>query len=87
MLSSCRRVVVSSCLATALLVCCGCRSDSPRPQFISIATGGTGGVYYPYGGALAKLLNEQVRGVRASAEVTAASAPKPTSRTESSIGN
>ena len=73
MLSSCRRVVVSSCLATALLVCCGCRSDSPRPQFISIATGGTGGVYYPYGGGLAKVLNDSLPNIRATAEVTAAS--------------
>ena len=73
MLSSCRRVVVSSCLATALLVFCGCRSDSPRPQFISIATGGTGGVYYPYGGGLAKVLNDSLPNIRATAEVTAAS--------------
>ena len=42
-------------------------------QFISIATGGTGGVYYPYGGALAKVLNENLRGVRVTAEVTSAS--------------
>ena len=72
-MSSCRRVVVSSCLAIALLVVCGCRSDSPRPQFISIATGGTGGVYYPYGGGLAKVLNDSLPNIRATAEVTAAS--------------
>jgi TRAP transporter TAXI family solute receptor len=42
-------------------------------QFLSIATGGTGGVYYPYGGGLAKILNENLPNVRASAEVTAAS--------------
>ena len=41
--------------------------------FLSIATGGTGGVYYPYGGGLAKVLNENLPGVRATAEVTAAS--------------
>jgi TRAP transporter TAXI family solute receptor len=40
---------------------------------LSIATGGTGGVYYPYGGAIAKLLNENIPNVRATAEVTAAS--------------
>lgn len=40
---------------------------------MSIATGGTGGVYYPYGGGLAKVLNENLPGVRASAEVTSAS--------------
>jgi uncharacterized protein len=51
---------------------CGDGSAS-RSQFISIATGGTGGVYYPYGGGLAKVLNEQLPRVRATAEVTAAS--------------
>jgi TRAP transporter TAXI family solute receptor len=38
---------------------------------LSIATGNTGGVYYPYGGALAKVIGESLR-VQATAEVTAA---------------
>lgn len=38
-----------------------------------IATGGTGGVYYPLGGALAKIINEKVEGTEASVEVTGAS--------------
>lgn len=42
-------------------------------RFLSIATGGTGGVYYPYGGGIAKVLNDTLPGVRATAEVTAAS--------------
>ena len=51
-----------------------CRdSGASKARFISIATGGTGGVYYPYGGGLAKLVNENVPGVRATSEVTAAS--------------
>jgi TRAP transporter TAXI family solute receptor len=45
----------------------------PAAHFLSIATGGTGGVYYPYGGGLAKILNENLPEVRATAEVTAAS--------------
>jgi hypothetical protein len=40
---------------------------------LSIATGGTGGVYYPYGGALANVISEAVGGVEVTAEVTAAS--------------
>ncbi|MGE5200324.1 MAG: TAXI family TRAP transporter solute-binding subunit [Rhodospirillaceae bacterium] len=40
---------------------------------LSIATGGTGGVYYPYGGALARVITEHLPGVEATAEVTAAS--------------
>lgn len=39
---------------------------------LSIATGNTGGVYYPYGGGLAKIIGESLR-VQATAEVTAAS--------------
>ena len=50
-----------------------CGAPNSQAQFISIATGGTGGVYYPYGGGIAKLLNENLPGVRATAEVTAAS--------------
>ena len=51
-----------------------CRdSGTPKARFLSIATGGTGGVYYPYGGGIAKVLNEHVPGIRASAEVTSAS--------------
>jgi uncharacterized protein len=38
---------------------------------LSIATGNTGGVYYPYGGGLAKVIGESLR-VQATAEVTAA---------------
>lgn len=42
-------------------------------QRLSIATGGTGGVYYPYGGGLAKVLSKALPGVEATAEVTAGS--------------
>ena len=40
---------------------------------LSIATGGTGGVYYPLGGALAALISKSIPGVEATAEVTAGS--------------
>ena len=40
---------------------------------LSIATGGTGGVYYPYGGGMAAVLSKHLTGVEATAEVTAAS--------------
>ena len=40
---------------------------------LSIATGGTGGVYYPYGGAMANVISENVDGVEVTAEVTSAS--------------
>jgi TRAP transporter TAXI family solute receptor len=44
-----------------------------RTQFISIGTGGTGGIYYPYGGGVAEIWNKYVKEVRAVAEVTGAS--------------
>lgn len=55
-------------LAALSLACSGSSS-----QYLSIATGGTGGVYYPYGGGLAKLISEKIPGVQATAEVTGAS--------------
>ena len=42
-------------------------------QDLSIATGGTGGTYYPYGGGLAELIGKYVDGASATAEVTGAS--------------
>jgi TRAP transporter TAXI family solute receptor len=42
-------------------------------QNISIATGGTGGVYYPMGGGLAAVLSKYVPGMEATAEVTGGS--------------
>ena len=65
-----RACVFASLIAIALSACSNSGADS---RFISIATGGTGGVYYPYGGGVAKVLNENLPGVRATAEVTAAS--------------
>ncbi len=44
-----------------------------QAQDLSIATGGTGGVYFPYGGGLAEVINRHVDGATASAEVTGAS--------------
>jgi TRAP transporter TAXI family solute receptor len=40
---------------------------------LSIATGGTGGIYYPYGGGIAKIISANLPDVEATAEVTAAS--------------
>jgi len=46
---------------------------SAYAQNISIATGGTGGVYYPMGGGLAAVLSSKVPGMSATAEVTGGS--------------
>ena len=48
-------------------------SMSAGAQNISIATGGTGGVYYPLGGGIAAVLSKHVPGMQATAEVTGGS--------------
>jgi TRAP transporter TAXI family solute receptor len=47
--------------------------EKAKLERISIATGGTGGTYYPYGGALAGIINNKAENVEATAEVTGAS--------------
>ena len=47
--------------------------SSAGAQNISIATGGTGGVYYPMGGGIAAVLSKYVPGMQATAEVTGGS--------------
>ena len=44
-----------------------------QQRAISIATGGTGGVYYPLGGGLANVLSKTIPGLQATAEVTGGS--------------
>jgi TRAP transporter TAXI family solute receptor len=44
-----------------------------KTTFISIGTGGTGGIYYPYGGGVAEIWSKNVKGIKAVAEVTGAS--------------
>jgi TRAP transporter TAXI family solute receptor len=57
-------------------------------QRLSIATGGTGGVYYPLGGGYAQIINEQLPGFSATVEVTGASVENVglVSRGDSDIG-
>jgi TRAP transporter TAXI family solute receptor len=57
---------ISALLAGALVL-------TAQAQNISIATGGTGGVYYPLGGGMAAVLSKYVQGMQATAEVTGGS--------------
>ena len=60
------------CVAGAALIAgCGDSGSSAGggKQFLNIATGGTAGTYYPLGGALAELLNQNIKGMNASASV------------------
>jgi TRAP transporter TAXI family solute receptor len=59
-------------LTQALILAVGL-GTSATAQELSIATGGTGGTYYPYGGGLAELIGKYVDGASATAEVTGAS--------------
>jgi TRAP transporter TAXI family solute receptor len=67
-----RRVVI--CLAL-LATACGSTggANNGGTRRLSIATGGTGGVFYPYGGGIAKVLTEHLPNTEVTAEVTAAS--------------
>ena len=67
------RLTASLVAAVCIAACSGAPSSTPVRQRLSIATGGTGGVFYPYGGGIAKVISEGLPGVEATAEVTAAS--------------
>lgn len=58
--------------ALFLCICLGALQPAAAEN-ISIATGGTGGVYYPIGGGIASMLSKKVPGMEATAEVTGGS--------------
>ncbi|NLJ78591.1 MAG: TAXI family TRAP transporter solute-binding subunit [Tissierellia bacterium] len=73
---------VSKVLLVLLLVAlvAGCTAQgngddevAGETQYISIATGGTAGTYYPLGGALSQIFNDNIDGVTANVESTGAS--------------
>src|SRR5688572_18426996 len=59
--------LVAACAALAL------SAVAQEKVSLSIATGGTGGVYYPIGGGMANILSQNVPGMTATAEVTGGS--------------
>lgn len=63
-----RKIVPAVC-ATLLMGLSSAQADTN----LSIATGGTGGSYYPIGGGLAELISNHIEGYSAVAEVTGAS--------------
>src|SRR5688572_24106486 len=70
------RLIVHIAAVALMLVaaaCGGSPSESGGVRRLSIATGGTGGVFYPYGGGIAKVLSAKLPGIEVTAEVTAAS--------------
>ena len=71
-----KKIGIKWVLAGILLLCAVLLMSGPalaRTEFVSIGTGGTGGIYYPYGGGVAEIWTKYAEGVRAVAEVTGAS--------------
>lgn len=71
-----RTIAIMLALVLVLSVAVGCGSSTTSggdSQYISIATGGTSGTYYPLGGAIAKIFNDNIEGVTANAQSTGAS--------------
>ncbi len=52
-----RRLSHLTVLSVAAVLMGACAEEGPDVQFLSIGTGGTGGIYYPLGGAIANLLS------------------------------
>src|SRR5258708_18991048 len=64
------KVFASVTLGAALAATGAVPAQAQEKYSLSIATGGTGGVYYPLGGGMANLLSKYVPGLQATAEVT-----------------
>jgi TRAP transporter TAXI family solute receptor len=58
---------------TLFFVLCVSTAFAQKQVRLSIATGGTGGVYYPMGGGMANIISKYIPYAEATAEVTAAS--------------
>jgi TRAP transporter TAXI family solute receptor len=70
------RTAIVVAAGALFLAACGGGGETAAPGAdgsLSIATGGTGGVYYPYGGAMGTVLSEKLQGVTATAQETNAS--------------
>lgn len=69
-----RFVSIAMVLLLLISLVAGCTSKTTSKEiYISIATGGTAGTYYPLGGALAKIFNDNIEGVNANVQSTGAS--------------
>ncbi|HYS58911.1 MAG TPA: TAXI family TRAP transporter solute-binding subunit [Burkholderiales bacterium] len=67
------KVFASVTLGAALAATGAVQAQAQERYSLSIATGGTGGVYYPLGGGMANILSKYVPGLQATAEVTGGS--------------
>ena len=67
-----RLSILSVLLVLVISVVAGCGDSASEKKFLNIATGGTAGTYYPIGGAMAEILNNNIEGMNASAQSTGA---------------
>lgn len=68
-----RRDLLALMGGAALVPMLGAAPGYAATRYIVIGTGGTGGVFYPYGGGLAQLLSKKLPDTQATAEVTGGS--------------
>ncbi|MDL2317487.1 TAXI family TRAP transporter solute-binding subunit [Eubacteriales bacterium OttesenSCG-928-A19] len=61
-------------LACLLILAMGIAPSAHAETFLSIATGGTSGTYYPLGGDIANLFNSTIDGIKANAQATGGTA-------------
>jgi uncharacterized protein len=61
---------LAACVALGVVACAG---SAVAQQSLSIATGGTGGVYYPLGGGFGNIIGKELPGYTATAQVTGGS--------------
>ena len=75
-ISTVKKVFAAGAVLAAMVVLftgCNGNSDVEGKKFLNIGTGGTAGTYYPIGGAMAEILNQEIPGMSASAQSTGAS--------------
>ncbi len=65
--------IAAALILLSMLAACSASQAPGGGDRLSIATGGTGGVYFVYGGALADQITQNIEGVEATAESTSAS--------------
>ncbi len=68
-----KKSIIFAGVALAALLFTGCPKAQKNRDYI-LATGGTGGTYYPFGGAIANIWNTKIENMNVTAQATGASA-------------
>lgn len=68
-----KTTIAAACALVAAAFICGCSGAGAQKDYI-LATGGTSGTYYPFGGAIANIWNSNMEGMNVTAQATGASA-------------